>query len=129
MHDAGPERRAELVYPLAQKPEFGQALDIAPGVKWMRMPLDPPLSFINVWAIADGEGWAVADTGMQTRESSQAWRTVLAGPLGGKPVTRVFVTHLHPDHIGLAGWMTRKYHCRMWITRMEYVQCRMLVAD
>src|SRR5581483_8903478 len=110
-------------------PEPGEALTIAPGVMWMRMPLDPPLAFINVWAIEDGDGWAVFDTGMQTRETSQAWRQGLAGQLGGRPITRVFVTHQHPDHSGTAGWMTRKYHCRMWITRLEYIQCRMLVAD
>jgi glyoxylase-like metal-dependent hydrolase (beta-lactamase superfamily II) len=77
----------------------------------------------------DGEGWAIVDTGVQTRETSQAWRDAFAGALGGKPVTRVICTHLHPDHVGLAGWMTRKFDCRLWMTRLEYFQCRMLVAD
>ena len=54
---------------------------------------------------------------------------VAGGPLGGKPITRVFVTHMHPDHIGLAGWMTRKFDCRLWMTRLEYLNCRVLVAD
>jgi glyoxylase-like metal-dependent hydrolase (beta-lactamase superfamily II) len=53
----------------------------------------------------------------------------MAESLGGLPITRLFVTHLHPDHIGLAGWITRKFHCRMWMTRLEYLQCRMLAAD
>ena len=90
------------------------------------MPLGGPLSFINVWALKDGDGWALVDTGMQTSPTSKAWRKVIAGPLGDEPITRVFVTHLHPDHIGLAGWITRKFHCRMWMTRLEYLQCRML---
>jgi glyoxylase-like metal-dependent hydrolase (beta-lactamase superfamily II) len=96
---------------------------------WMRMPLGGSLAFINVWAIRDGEGWALVDTGMQTDPTAKAWRQVLKDPLGGDPVTRLFVTHLHPDHIGLAGWITRKFHCRVWMTRLEYLQCRMLVAD
>ena len=66
---------------------------------------------------------------MQTEPTSKAWRKVIAGPLGDEPITRVFVTHLHPDHIGLAGWITRKFRCRMWMTRLEYLQCRMLSAD
>ena len=36
---------------------------------------------------------------------------------------------MHPDHIGMAGWMTRRYDCRLWMTRLEYLNCRMLVAD
>jgi len=93
------------------------------------MPLGGSLAFINVWAIRDGEGWALVDTGMQTDQTSKAWRQALKDSLGGLPVTRVFVTHLHPDHIGLAGWLTRKHQCRMWMTRLEYLQCRMLAAD
>ena len=127
--DSHGERRPALIYPLGQPPEPGEAVEVAPGVFWMRMPLGGPLSFINVWALKDGDGWALVDTGMQTSPTSKAWRQVIAGPLGGKPITRVFVTHLHPDHVGLAGWITRKFHCRMWMTRLEYLQCRMLVAD
>ena len=123
------ERRAALTYPLETAPELGEAVEIRPGVLWMRMPLGGSLAFINVWALRDGEGWAVVDTGMQTSPTSQAWRKVFAGALGGLPVTRVFVTHLHPDHIGLAGWITRKFQCRLWMTRLEYLQCRMLIAD
>ncbi|HRD47619.1 MAG TPA: MBL fold metallo-hydrolase [Caulobacter sp.] len=132
MEDSATEvRRPKLDYPFETGPEVGtgQALDVAPGVKWLRMPLGGALQFINVWAIADGEGWCVVDTGMQTRDTSQAWRTAFKDALDGKPITRVIVTHLHPDHIGLAGWMTRKFDCRLWMTRLEYLQCRMLVAD
>jgi len=125
----GDERRVALTYPLERSPEYGQAIEVAPGVMWMRMPLGGSLAFINVWAIRDGEGWALVDTGMQTDQTSKAWRQALKDSLGGLPVTRVFVTHLHPDHIGLAGWLTRKHQCRMWMTRLEYLQCRMLAAD
>lgn len=124
-------RRPKLDYPFETGPEVGtgQALDIIPGVKWLRMPVGGSLQFINVWAIADGDGWTVVDTGLQTRETAQAWREAFKGGLEGRPVTRVIVTHLHPDHIGLAGWMTRKFQCRLWMTRLEYMQCRMLIAD
>jgi glyoxylase-like metal-dependent hydrolase (beta-lactamase superfamily II) len=127
-HQASGHGRA-LIYPLEATPAFGEAVEIAPGVLWMRMPLDGALGFINVWALKDGPGWALVDTGMQTERTTGAWRKVLAGPLGGLPVTRVLVTHLHPDHIGMAGWLTRKFDCRLWMTRLEYLQCRMLVED
>jgi len=124
-------RRPKLDYPFESGPTVGtgEAIDVAPGVKWLRMPLGGPLQFINVWAIEDGEGWCVVDTGMQTRDTSQAWRTAFKDALGGRPVTRVIVTHLHPDHIGLAGWMTRKLQGRLGMTRLGYLQGRRLVAD
>ena len=127
--DESESGRARLVYPFEQGPAPGAAVEVAPGVKWMRMPLGGALSFINVWAIRDGEGWAIVDTGMQTPATSAAWNQVFAGPLAGEPVTRVFVTHMHPDHIGMAGWITRKFDCRLWITRLEYLMCRVMAAD
>ena len=113
-------RRPRLVYPFETAPETGsgQAVEVAPGVLWLRQPLGGSLGFINVWAVRDGEGWAVVDTGMQTKDTSQAWRAAFAGALGGLPVTRVICTHLHPDHVGLAGWIARKFGVRLWMTRL-----------
>ena len=121
--------RPKLTYPFAEAPALGEAVDVAPGVKWMRMPLGGALAWINVWAIEEEGGWAIVDTGIGGTATRNAWRAVLAGPLGGKPVTRVFVTHMHPDHIGMSGYLTRKYEAQLWITRLEYITCRSLAAD
>lgn len=118
-----------LRYPLSSRPEVGQAIQVAPGVHWIRMPLPMALNHINLWALEDGEGWTLVDTGMQTSPIATAWEQLLAGPLAGKPVRRVLCTHMHPDHVGMAGWLTRRFDCPFWITRLEYVTCRMLVAD
>ena len=69
--------RARLSYPFAEGPELGEAVDVAPGVKWLRMPLGGSLAFINVWAIEDGEGWAIVDTGMGGSDTQQTWRKAL----------------------------------------------------
>jgi len=121
--------RPKLEYPFAAPPEPGAVVEIAPGVLWARLPLPFALKWINVWLIEDGPGWALVDTGVGTEESRETWRAIFAGPLAGRPITRVFVTHMHPDHLGLAGWITRKFDCALWMTRLEYVSCRMLVAD
>jgi glyoxylase-like metal-dependent hydrolase (beta-lactamase superfamily II) len=121
--------RPKLTYPFDHAPKAGEAVDIAPGVKWLRMPLGGALAWINVWAIAEGDGWAIVDTGIGGMDTRNAWRAALKGPLGGKPVTRVFVTHMHPDHIGMSGYLTRKFNARLWITRLEYITCRSLAAD
>ena len=49
--------------------------------------------------------------------------------MGGKPVKHVFVTHMHPDHVGCAGWLTERWDVDLWMTREEYAICRILVAD
>jgi glyoxylase-like metal-dependent hydrolase (beta-lactamase superfamily II) len=123
--------RPKFVYPFAEAPERGgaAAVDVAPGVKWLRIPIEGDLGFINVWAIEEAGGWAIVDTGMGGAVSAQAWRRAFNGPLAGRPPTRIFVTHMHPDHIGMSGWLTRKYDCRLWTTRLEFVTCRSLVAD
>ena len=94
----------------------------------MPMPFST-LTHINLWALQDGDGWAIVDTGLQSEETFAAWGRLFTGALGGKPIKRVFVTHMHPDHIGMSGWLTRKFDCRLWMTRLEYLSCRTLFAD
>lgn len=125
----GKTERARYDYPFAEPPEVGTTLEVAPGVRWVRMPLPFALKWINLWLLDDGDGWVVVDTGIPSSETKAHWRRIFETDLAGKPVKRVIVTHMHPDHIGLAGWMTRKWSCDLWITRLEYVMCRMLVAD
>ena len=125
----GKTERARYDYPVAEPPEPGTKLEVAPGVWWVRMPLPFSLKWINLWLLEDGEGWTLVDTGIQTSETKQHWRTIFAEGLNGKPITRVIVTHMHPDHVGLAGWITKKFQCDLWMSRLEYITCRMLVAD
>jgi glyoxylase-like metal-dependent hydrolase (beta-lactamase superfamily II) len=119
-----------LRYPFDGVPGPGEARAVAPGVMWLRMRLPMAgLTHINVWAVADQGGWTLVDTGMQTEDTAANWQHALAGPLGGREVRRVICTHMHPDHIGMSGWLTRRHECRLWTTRLEYITCRMLVAD
>ena len=116
-------------YPFEGVPDTGTAREIRPGVLWIRMPLPFALNHINLYALADGDGWTIVDTGVRTEATAAAWQQLLGGALGGRPVRRVIVTHMHPDHVGMAGWLTRKFDCRLWMTRLEYLTCRVLVAD
>lgn len=125
----GNELRSRLNYPCGDPPRAGAALEVASGVLWLRMPLPFTLAHINLWAVRDGDAWAVFDTGLQTDETASAWCRLFAGALDNRRLARVFVTHMHPDHIGMAGWLTRRFDCRLWITRLEYLSCRVLVAD
>jgi glyoxylase-like metal-dependent hydrolase (beta-lactamase superfamily II) len=118
-----------LIYPFDTPPARGEVVEVVSGVLWIRMPLPFVLSHINVWAVDDGAGWAIVDSGIQMAETADAWRELFAGALGQRRVTRVFATHMHPDHVGMAGWLTRKFDCDLWMSRLEYLNCRVLVGD
>ena len=118
-----------LTYPFAELPPASGAISVAPGIWWMRMPMPMALNHINVYAIEDGEGWVLVDTGLGIEETRGLWEVLLAGPLGGRPVTRMICTHMHPDHIGLAGWLCERFDAPLLMTRLEYVTARMLVSD
>jgi glyoxylase-like metal-dependent hydrolase (beta-lactamase superfamily II) len=120
--------RDGLKYPFPERPAPGRTIEVAPGVHWIRLPLSFQLNHINVWLVEDGQGWAVVDTGINADDSKELWRQVFEH-LGGRPVTRVFVTHLHPDHVGLAGWLTEKFSVPLYMSRTDYLLCRTLVMD
>jgi len=124
--------RAALDYPLGETvPDVGETIEVVPGIFWVRMPLPFSLKWINLWLIDDGpKGWTIVDTGMPMDDTKAAWRKIFEEKLDGRPVWRVIVTHMHPDHIGNAGWLSRKFpDSEFWISRLEYITCRMLVAD
>ncbi len=122
---------AALHYPLENEPQTGNGstVEIAPGVLWLRMPLFVALPWINVWALADGDGWTIVDTGIHSPNTIQAWQSAFAESLSGRPVRRVLATHMHPDHCGMAGWLVDHFNARLWMTRLEYFTCRTIAAD
>ena len=120
---------ATLRYAFDTTPPLGGAAEILDGLCWLRMSLPFELEHINLWLLRDGKGWAVVDTGIDTEDSRTSWTEAFSGIMRNDPVTRVFATHLHPDHIGCAGWLTDRYGVDLWMTREEYILCRVLVAD
>lgn len=119
-----------LGYPFGDAaPARGEIVDVARGIGWARLSMLGPLKHVNVWLLDDGEGVAVVDTGLNTSRVRDEWEALLAGPLAGRRVTRVLVTHYHPDHLGLAGWLSARFAAPLWMTRTEWLFGRMLAAD
>ncbi len=115
-------------YPFEVPPAEGEAREVAPGVLWLRLPLPMALDHVNVYALDDGDGWTIVDTGLDTRRARGIWERLLAGPLAGRPVRRVVVTHYHPDHVGLAGWFQAR-GAELLTTRTSWLFARMLTLD
>ena len=118
-----------LSYPFGKKqpPAHGTIKEVATGVYWLRMNLPFALDHINLWLLEEEEGWTIVDTGISTRQTCEAWQQIIADFFGNKPVRRVIVTHLHPDHIGLAGWLTERFNCPLWISKKEYDLCAKII--
>lgn len=126
-----PVRRDGLVYPFGgAEPGTGGVMEVAPGILWVRLNVPGPLRHVNCWLLADGEGAAaLVDAGMNRTETRDAWRAVFAGPMAGTRVSKVIGTHMHPDHIGLAGWMCYHHAAPILMTRAEWLTAKLAHAD
>ena len=126
MDDGAP---AGLRYPWEVPPKGDAAIEVAPGVLWMRLPLPMKLDHVNVYALDDGDSWTVIDTGFSSNTTKRIWAVLMNGPMVGKPVKRVIVTHHHPDHVGLAGWFQAEFDAELITTRTAWLFSRMLSLD
>ncbi|WP_204115677.1 MBL fold metallo-hydrolase [Shimia biformata] len=120
---------AGIRYPWDEPPAEGEAIEVADGILWFRLPLPMALDHVNVYALDEGDSWTIIDTGFASKRSRGIWETILKGPLAGKPVGRVVVTHHHPDHVGLAGWFQSEHGAELWTTRTAWLFARMLSLD
>lgn len=118
----------QIRYPWPEPPAHGEAIEVAEGVLWFRQPLPMALDHVNIYALDDGDSWTVIDTGLHSRKSTAIWEDMLAGPLKGKPVSRVVLTHHHPDHVGNAGWLAAR-GADIWSSRTAWLLSRMLTLD
>jgi glyoxylase-like metal-dependent hydrolase (beta-lactamase superfamily II) len=112
-----------LVFPAPEPPPTGEVAEIAPGVLWTRIPLPFRLNHVNIYLIEDMNGWAVLDTGIDNEATRAVWNALVKGPLAGRRLTRLIVTHFHPDHIGLAGWMCERFGLPLLTTQTSYLAC------
>ncbi len=128
-------QESALAYPFGETlPAPGSSREVAPGVRWLRMALPFALDHINLWLLRDGQdgidGWTVVDCGIANDGTRAAWQQVFEQELQGLPVLRVIVTHMHPDHVGLAHWLcdrwsTPERECRLWISATDWNAARM----
>jgi glyoxylase-like metal-dependent hydrolase (beta-lactamase superfamily II) len=119
----------ELDYVFGESlPGSGSTLPVADGIRWLRMRLPFALDHINLWLLRDHEGgregWTIVDCGIDNEGTRAAWERVFATELQGLPVLRVICTHMHPDHIGLAHWLTARWQCRLWISATDWNAAR-----
>src|ERR1700733_2351256 len=123
---AGPD---QIHYPQLTVPEPGQLLAVQEGVWWLRMPLPISLDHINLWLLEEPGGYALLDTGMATDAARAIWDQLSQTVLAHRPLTRILLTHLHPDHVGLAAWLQRRFTVPVWSSTATLDLLRMLLIE
>ena len=127
----------ELHYPWAEPPATGAWITLRPGLHWVRMPLPFALDHINLWVLDDEingrPGHTIVDSGIASDETRAAWVRLFDGLFEGRPLLRQLCTHFHPDHFGLAHWLTSgadrsRWTAPLWMTATEYAFGRFLSA-
>ena len=118
-----------LKFPFTAPPAPGEVIEARPGVFWARLALPFRLDHVNIYFVEDGAGLALIDTGIDNKASRDAWEALLAGPLAGRMLTRIIATHFHPDHIGLAGWLSERFDLRLAMSHTEYLMALNIRLD
>ena len=112
---------ASLDYPYPDTPAPGATIEVAPGVRWLSMPLPFALDHINLWLVGD----TIVDTGIGDAATRGLWEQILVG----KEIRRVVLTHYHPDHAGNAAWLVQKFGAEFWTTQGEYLTAHAVRAS
>lgn len=109
----------KLHHPHPAAPQPGTMIEVAPGIRWLRLALPWSLDHINLWLLDDDEGLILVDTGV----GDEASRTVLSNILAAetRPLRRILATHYHPDHLGNAEWLSRQYNAPVWMASAEFL--------
>ncbi|MCA1715909.1 MAG: MBL fold metallo-hydrolase, partial [Actinobacteria bacterium] len=85
----------------------GEAATVAEGIYQLKVPIPIPLVFVSAYLVEGEDGWTIIDTGFDYPEGREAWE-VGAKAVGcdlRRDVSRIVVTHFHPDHLGAAHWL------------------------
>src|ERR1700733_284416 len=124
-----PAPSRQLHFPHSAPPAPARTVEIAPGILWARLALPFLLDHVNIYFIDDGAGWALVDTGLGNGATLAAWEPLLATVLADRPLTRIIATHFHPDHVGAAGFLLKRFDVPLYMSATEYLQCLNLHLD
>ena len=116
-------------FPWQAPPGVGETVEVAPGILWLRLALPYRLNHINIYLVEDGDGFALIDCGIADDATRAIWETLLGGLLLSRPLTRIIVTHCHPDHVGMAGWLCERLDVPLLMSQSEYLSSIVIQRD
>ena len=120
----------DLSYPFPDYPPDGSAIEVADGIHWLSTPLPfAGLRQVNLWLLRDGDGWVMVDCGYAYDAARAAIAATWEQVLGGRPITRLIVTHFHPDHAGNSGWIAQRWGVLPLMTQAEWFAASIALRD
>jgi len=119
-----------LEFPFPDYPAPGTATEVADGIFWVSTPVPfVGLKQVNLWLVRDGDGWTMIDCGY-ARDDVRAFITnIWDKVLEGRPITRLIVTHFHPDHAGNSGWIAERWGLRPRMTQGEWFTANLAIQN
>lgn len=101
---------------------FAQPVEVEPGILRMTLPLPTGPKHVHCYFLRGEDGWTLVDTGLGLMETP--WEEILEQVDG--PVVRIFITHMHPDHVGGAELAARATGAPVIQGRLDYAQCELV---
>jgi glyoxylase-like metal-dependent hydrolase (beta-lactamase superfamily II) len=108
-------------------PEPGKVVQLTPAVSWCRIPLPVDLNHINVWLVETDDGCMLVDTGLASPVGKEAWEIIEREVLAVRALRGIFITHIHPDHIGLSAWLQDRHRVPVFMSQHTYDQAQLLL--
>ncbi len=115
----------------AKKPTIQtEPVEVAPGIFRLTVPVPfRSLRAVNLWLLADGDGFTMIDCGWGDEETIDLLEDGWAEVLDGKPVTRLIITHFHPDHAGNCRYIGDRWGLRPKMTQLEWMAANAAVKS
>lgn len=96
--------------------------EITADIYQVTIPLPFRLNHIHSYLLRAASGWAVVDFGLNWPDAHTAWQTAFSTlEIHPTDITRLYLTHMHPDHFGMAGWFQEQTGCA--------VECSVIAQD
>ena len=103
-------------------------LELADGIRRVTFPLPFALDHVHCYGVrASDGGWMLVDTGLGLPGAEERWAPVLAALDG--PVTRIVITHFHPDHVGDSTAVAELTSAPVFQGSVDHAQCRRIWGE
>jgi len=105
-------------------PAAGAMQKLADDLYWIRFTLPFRLNHINLFAFDTDDGWLLLDCGINAAATADQWQALLDGPLAGRPICGIIVSHYHADHVGYAGALAARTGAPVYMGAVEHEQAQ-----
>ena len=90
------------------------------GIYTLIIPSIFPTGDTRCFAAEGEDGWTLIDVGVSIPQARELWESFL-GEIGISfhQIRRIYLTHNHPDHCGIAGWLQQQSDAQVFLPRKD----------